>query len=368
MHFSNLISITTQDSHESTHQSQSCIKVLCFNLQSCQQIATDIHDMIVDTNADVLMLMETWLYSHGDKAYIAAMTPAGYNFHSFPCVGSRGGGISFVMRTSLSTSLSFKPLDHRSFKAVEIQLSFDHVSVAIVCLYQPPPSKRNKLTNSMFLEEFLDLLSQYADSHSDTVYIGDFNFHYDDCSDGQVSCLRTMFSDHNLTQLVNIPTHKRGHILDWVVVPTENSCFCFDSMQDYPDLSDHKAVICTLAVTKPSPHRHLVTSRNIKAICLSNFQSNVRTWVEAASQQCSDFDLEGLGLRQVLDRHALSITRRMRDRPSAPWMTEEVREAQWRQRLAEQRWRATHLTVHNLRQGVGCCEGVCSGGQETVLL
>ena len=81
-------------------------------------------------------------------------------------------------------------------------------------------------------------------------------------------------------------------------------------------------------------------------ICLSDFQSNVRTWVEAASQQCSDFSLEGLGLRQVLDRHALSVTRRVRDRPSAPWMTEEIREARRRRRLAERRWRATRLTVH----------------------
>ena len=53
VNFSNPISITTQDSHESTHQSQSCMKVLCFNAQSCQQIATDIHDMIVDTNVEV---------------------------------------------------------------------------------------------------------------------------------------------------------------------------------------------------------------------------------------------------------------------------------------------------------------------------
>ena len=174
----------------------------------------------------------------------------------------------------------------------------------------------------MFLEEFSELLSQYADSRSDTVYIGDSNFHYDDCSDGQVSRLRTKLSDHNLTQLVNVPTQKRGHTLDWVVVRTENSCFCFDSVQDYPDLSDHKAAVCTLAVTKPSPRRRLVTSRNIKAICLSDFQSDVRAWVEAASQQCSDLDLASLvytdGLRRILDRHAPSVTRRARDRPSAP--------------------------------------------------
>ena len=100
------------------------------------------------------MLMETWLYSHSDEAYTDAKTPAGYDFRSFPRIGSRGGGVSFVTRTTLSTSLLFKPLDCRSFEAVEMRLSFDHVSVAIVSLYRLPPSKRNKLTNSMFLEEF----------------------------------------------------------------------------------------------------------------------------------------------------------------------------------------------------------------------
>ena len=64
-------------------------------------------------------------------------------------------------------------------------------------------------------------------------------------------------------------------------------------------------------------------------------------------------DLEDLvdvyndGLRHVLDRHAPSATRRVRDRPSAPWMSGEIRAAR-RQRLqrrrAERRWRRTRLT------------------------
>ena len=181
-----------------------------------------------------------------------------------------------------------------------------------------------------------------------------------------------MLSDHNLTQLVNVSTHKRGHILDWVVVHTENSCFCFDSVQDYPDLSDHKAVVCTLAVTKPSPRRRLVTSRNIKAICLSDFQSDVRAWVEAASQQCSDLDLASLvdvyndGLRRVLDRHTPSVTRCVRVRPSARrdqggWTETETGGA-----TVERD--PSHSSQGNLHQGAGCCEGMCSGGQETVLL
>ena len=73
---------------------------------------TDIHELIIEHDADVLMLTETWLYALGDEAYITAMTPAGYEFRSFPRVGSRGGGIGFITRLSLSSCISYKPLPY----------------------------------------------------------------------------------------------------------------------------------------------------------------------------------------------------------------------------------------------------------------
>ena len=85
-----------------------------------------------------------------------------------------------------------------------------------------------------------------------------------DKSDEQVSRLKTLLSDHSLTQLVNVPTHKCDHILDWVVVHTESTCLSFDGVQDCPDLSDHKAVVCTPAVAKPSQRRRLVTSGTLR--------------------------------------------------------------------------------------------------------
>ena len=123
----------------------------------------------------------------------------------------------------------------------------------------------------MFLKEFPELLSQYADSRRNVLYLGDSNFHYNDSSDIQVSRLKTLLSDHSPTQLVNVPTHKCGHILDWVVVHTESTCLSFDGVRNCPDLSDRKFVVCTLAVATPSSRRRLVTSRNIKAICPSDF-------------------------------------------------------------------------------------------------
>ena len=64
------------------------------------QTATGIYDIVVDNSIDVLMLTETWLYSNGDEAYIAAMTPAGYEFRSFPRTGSRGGGIGSTFQNT----------------------------------------------------------------------------------------------------------------------------------------------------------------------------------------------------------------------------------------------------------------------------
>ena len=51
------------------------------------------------------MLTEMLLYSNGDESYIAAMTRAGYEFRSFPRTGSRGGGIGFVTRTTMSACI-----------------------------------------------------------------------------------------------------------------------------------------------------------------------------------------------------------------------------------------------------------------------
>ena len=116
-----------------------------------------------------------------------------------------------------------------------------------------------------------------------------------------------MSSDFRRFQLVKV--HRRGHILDWVVVCSENGLVCIERVQDYTGLSDHYVIVCRLAVTKHPPPTWLVTSINIRAVCSSDFQADVKALVDSAGKQRPDLDLEGLvdvyndGLRQVLDRH-----------------------------------------------------------------
>ncbi len=332
-------------------QKNKALSVLLFNCRSCRQITTDIHDLILESKADITMLTETWLYDHGDEVFIRDMTPSGYTLHSFPRSGSRGGGIAFVIKDNLSSVVLFRPLDFKSFEGVEMKLSTKRVSTVFICLYRPPPSKQNKLQNSDFIREFPDLLSCHA--KCDVSIFGDFNFHYNDQSDSQVKCLMTMLSDHGFKQLVDVPTHRSGHTLDWVVVRDTHSLVSFRDVREYPNLSDHSAVSCRLAVACPPPPLRCVTSRNLRAVDPAAFQKDVEEFAaDACSSAGSNPDAEGLvdtyttGLRRVLERHAPLVTRTVRDRPSAPWLTDEVREARRERRRAERCWRKTGLTVH----------------------
>ena len=112
-----------------------------------------------------------------------------------------------------------------------------------MCLYRGGgPSRKNKLSSQLFLQEFSEFLTQFAGSHIDLVLLGDFNFHYDDCADTQVNRLKTMLSDHGLTQLVDVPTHRCGHTLDWAVVRSDVSCLVLERVEDMPGISDHKSL------------------------------------------------------------------------------------------------------------------------------
>lgn len=87
------------------------------------------------------MMTETWLYENGDEADITEMTPSDHVFQSF----SR--------KMSLAHCLSFKVIKFESFEAVEAHACRDSTSVHAVCLYRPPPSRKSKMTNTMFLNE-----------------------------------------------------------------------------------------------------------------------------------------------------------------------------------------------------------------------
>ena len=68
----------------------------------------------------------------------------------------------------------------------------------------------------MFLEQFTDLLESYF--ACDRIFVvGDLNVHFDNLSDPCTAALNAVLANLSLEQLVNVPTHRRGHTLDWLI-------------------------------------------------------------------------------------------------------------------------------------------------------
>ena len=178
-------------------------------------------------------------------------------------------------------------------------------------VYHPPPSRQNKLTNAMFLEQFSDLLESYVSC--DRLFVVDLNVHFDKPSDPSTSALNVKLDNLSLHQLVNVPTHRRGHTLDWLI--TNRVTDVLDLTVVDTLLSDHFVISFDLLLKKPVREKRKIISRNIRAIDMHDFRTDVHNLHGSATQSDSTDPLGVYNtcLRQLLDRmplllHVLSRT------------------------------------------------------------
>ena len=68
----------------------------------------------------------------------------------------------------------------------------------------------------------------------------------------------------NLKQLITVPTHKKGHTLDWLIVETNMNIF--DICVNNYCFSDHFVISFELDSSIPKREKRTVVSRNLKCI------------------------------------------------------------------------------------------------------
>ena len=213
----------------------------------------------------------------------------------------------------------------------------------------PPPTlprRKSKLTNTIFLEQFTDLLESYV--ACDRLFVvGDLNVHFDNPSDPCTAALNAVLGNLSLEQLVNVPTHRRGHTLDWLITNRETDVL--DLTVADMLLSDYFVISFDLLLRKPGRVAlKKVTSRNIRSVDMYAFRTDLLNVLESATQSESADSLSVYNtcFRQALDYHALLVTRTVTDHTSSPWMTLEAQQAKVERNIAERKWRQSGSTVH----------------------
>ena len=172
----------------------------------------------------------------------------------------------------------------------------------------------------MFTEQPRDILDYINNLPGLVCLVGDMNIHFDNPLQSLAKRTLTTLSVHSLVQVINKPTHKYGHIIDWVVVRADVDIHAKSTVTDSFE-SDHYCTKSYFNVSVSMTSTLCRTVRNIANIDRPSFiaeHSCVSEFSSVASQLC-EF------LRTVLDKHAPTSLRKVITHSSSPWF-ESIRD------------------------------------------
>ena len=143
----------------------------------------------------------------------------------------------------------------------------------------------------MFLEQFSDLLGSYVSC--------DVHFHKP--SDPSTSALNVVLDNLSLHQLVNVPTHLRGHTLDWLIINRATDVLDLTVVDIL--VSDHFVISFDLLLRKPVREKMNIISRNSRAIDMHDYRTDVHNLLGSATQSDS---IDPLGVFNTCLRRCLT--------------------------------------------------------------
>ena len=105
----------------------------------------------------------------------------------------------------------------------------------------------------MFTEQLPDLLDDATKLPGFVCLVGDMNIHFDNPQQSQTKQTLTTPSLPNLVHVINKPTNKCGHIIDWVIARSDDDIHRKSTVTDSLE-SDHycSKSYFNVSVSKPS--------------------------------------------------------------------------------------------------------------------
>ena len=193
----------------------------------------------------------------------------------------------------------------------------------------------------MFTEQLADLLDYVNNLPRIVCLVGDTNNHFGNPLQSLSKQTLTTLGHYKLVQVINKPTHRCGHIIDWVIVRPDDDIHNKSTITNSLE-SDHHCTKSYFNVSDSKPSTLHRTVMNIAKIDRPSYIAELSgvsqfSFVENANQFC-DF------LLTVINKHAPPSQRKVITHNSSPWF-ELIRDdpiiAKRKRRQAERKWRNT---------------------------
>ena len=290
---------------------------------------------VLDYDTDAMLLSETWLRSKKNNA-TATVEQYGYKLHHSirkDRAKECGGGVGILVKKCLSA----KPIKVKQFQTLE------HCIIVKVCLHD---SKWITLISiyrldyesiDLFFTEFMELLELFAVCNGKCIIAGDINIHCDNADDSLTIQLNKLLSAFNLTQVIDVPTHKKGHILDVAITHTKETKISEVEVRDIA-LGDHFLLSFSIDCSVPRSYYETITYRKRMN---SNFQEslvNTLKSIHIGDEFIETVQEDNDKVAAFVESQAPKVTKEVKIVIASPWFDSEYKELQKHRRKAEKKF------------------------------
>ena len=174
----------------------------------------------------------------------------------------------------------------------------------------------------MFIEQLPNPLHYINKLPGFVCLVGDMNIHFDNPMQSLSKKTLTTLNHYNLVQVINKPTHRCGHIIEWVIVRPDDDIHKKSTVTDSLE-SDHYCTKSYFNVSVSKPSTLYRTVRNMANIDSPSFIAELSSVSEFSSVEKANQFCEFL--RTVLDKHASPSLRKVIAHNSSP-LFESIRD------------------------------------------
>ena len=155
----------------------------------------------------------------------------------------RRGGIALLY----STKNKIKTVTHTKYNNFEsgiwnIQSGSTHCT--LLGVYHPQVGTQQGITNSIFIDNLTELLTEVVSYHTNLIILGNINIHLNELEDTDAKAFCNILEAFNITQHIKFPIHNLGFTLD--IVETENRQNRNVTTITGPYISDHQLIAVQL--------------------------------------------------------------------------------------------------------------------------
>ena len=293
---------------------------------------------VLDHDADVMLLSETWLRSKKNNV-TAAIEQQGYKlYHTIRKNRAKelGGGVGVLVKKCL-TAKQIKVKQFQSFEHCVVKVSLqDNIWVTLITIY-----RLDYEAIDLFFTEFTELLELYTVSNGKCIIGGDINIHCDIADDRHTTQLNELLSAFNLTQTIEEPTHRKGHTLDVAITHVKETKITDIEVSDIA-LSDH--FLLSFSVDCAAPRSYYKTICYRKKVNSDTFHDDLVATLNSVhiSNDFSDSVNEyNDKLATLVEKHAPEVTKQVKIVNNAPWFDSEFKELRKQRRKAEKMFHRT---------------------------